>query len=400
MIVLTIALGILAAVLLLPAISDVIALARAGSGGRLTRGSAQGIDQSVPRLLVLVPAHDEELLIGPCLRSLAQLRYPKDQLTIAVVADNCRDGTADIARSSGVLCLERRDTERQGKPWAIAWALKRLPVREHDALVIVDADSIVDPDFAAGIAAHAPLADKALQPYNDVDNRAENALTRMASVFSAVRFRFMNPLKDRALVNVPLANGMCVGTSVLATHGWQAFSICENWEMYAILTTLGIRIEGAPEAHLCSQEASSLRQSYSQRRRWTAGRLDVLAGHARVLLASRHVGLHQKLDAVAELTAPGPAVHLGIAVVMSALAIPLGVPGVAWVIGALALSVARPIAFTLAALRVDPEPLAAARAFAYLPVYMAWRLVVQMTAVLPSGATRWTRTARHLRAEG
>jgi len=387
----TIALTVIAAVLLLPTVSDLVALARTL---RRTGTKQPGATSALPRLLFLVPAHDEELMIESCLRSLSNLRYPRDHASVVVVADNCTDRTAELASASGAVCLEREDPQRRGKPWAIAWALDRLPMRSHDAMVIVDADSRVDPDFAARLAAAAPLSDKAVQPYNDVSNRTDSALTRMAAVLSAARFRYMNALKQRVGLNVPLANGLCIGTQVLTTHGWRAFSICEDWEMYVILTLKGVPIESVPAARIFSQEAGSLRQSSSQRRRWTAGRLAVVMRYGLSLMRSARTGLHQKLDILAELTAPGPAVHLGTVVVLSALALLLQVPAAPWIALALGLSIVRPVIYTLAALRVDMEPSRAAMAFAFLPLYTLWRLGNQLTTVVTSGRIPWVRTAR------
>src|SRR5205809_2806425 len=108
-----------------------------------------------------------------------------DRVHIVVIADNCRDRTAEIARAAGVQCLERDAPQDPGKPRAIAWALGQLPVRSHDAVVIVDADTEVDADFIAYLAtASPPLATKVLQPYNGVSNARQNALTRMAAVLS------------------------------------------------------------------------------------------------------------------------------------------------------------------------------------------------------------------------
>lgn len=392
MLALTISLIVITAVLLLPTVSDVLSLAR---GTRDDGSRKAGTTSAVPALLFLVPAHDEELLIESCLQALSQLEYPADRMKVVVVADNCTDRTAELAAASGVLCLERRDAQRRGKPWAIAWAVDRLPICSFDALVIIDADSTVDREFAGGLAKAAPLLDKAVQAYNDVSNRTDNALTRMAAVLSAVRFRFMNRLKQRAGLNVPLGNGLCIGSSVLAAHGWRAFSICEDWEMYAILTERGVRIDAAPDARVYSTEASSLRQSSTQRRRWTAGRISVLTAYGGALLRSRGISFPQKLDALAELTAPGPAVHLGMALLLGALALVLQPPGAPWIALALGLTIARPVVYTLGALRADPEPARAAAAFAFLPIYTIWRLGVQLVAVVTSGRTPWIRTRRH-----
>lgn len=389
--VLTTAIGLIAAILLLPTVSDILSLARRARGfvGHPKPPAA------LPRFVFLVPAHNEELLIGGCLQSLLALRYSGAHREIVVIADNCTDSTAVIARASGVRCLERRDPVRAGKPYAIAWAISMLELSEYDAVVIVDADSLIDPDFATGLAASAPIREKAIQCYNDVSNRSENALTRMAAVFSAMRCRYINEFKTRAGLNCPLGNGLCIGTSVLQRLGWTAFSISEDTELYAILTQNGIRIESAAAARIYSQEARSLRQSGSQRKRWTAGNLGVLARHGGPLLRSAHIGFRQKLDSFAELTAPAPAVHLGLVLLAGMLTTVTRAPGALLLVAALFASLVRPAIFASVALRSDPDPKAAIRAFAFFPLYMLWRLGVQVTALAAIGTQTWVRTERH-----
>ena len=127
------------------------------------------------------------------------------------------------------------------------------------------------------MARAAPLNHKVLQAYFDVANPQDSSLTRMAAVLAAANFRFAYPLKRRVGVNAPLlGNGMCIGAGVLATHGWKAFTIAEDWELYALYTAQGISIESVEGARLFAQEACSLRQSSTQRQRWTAGKLTVL----------------------------------------------------------------------------------------------------------------------------
>jgi cellulose synthase/poly-beta-1,6-N-acetylglucosamine synthase-like glycosyltransferase len=391
MIALTAAIGLTAAVLLLPIASDLVSLTRRARPLERKPDASAGL----PRFAFLVPAHNEELLIGGCLQSLLALRYARARREIVVIADNCTDNTAAIARAHEVRCLERQDPTRAGKPYAIAWAIGMLDLSEYDAVVVVDADSLIDPDFATALAALAPIREKAIQCYNDVSNRSESALTRMAAVFSAMRCRYINEFKSRAGLNCPLGNGLCIGAAVLQRLGWNAFSISEDTELYAILTLNGVRIESAAAARIYSQEARSLRQSGSQRRRWTAGNLGVLFRHVRPLLGSADIGFEQKLDSLAELTAPAPAVHLGLVLIAVTLTMVTGAPGAPILVSALLASLARPIIFASIALRSDPDPKAAARAFAFFPLYMLWRLGVQVMALAAIGTQTWVRTERH-----
>lgn len=385
---------LLGCILLLPTLSDLVSLATV----LLAHPRSRARSPELPRLLVLVPAHDEEMLLGACIDSLSMMHYPVDRRSIVVIADNCSDRTADVARQGGALCLEREDRAAPGKPRALAWALGQVPLAEYDAVVIVDADTIVNRNFARGLAESAPLGEKAVQGFYDVHNRDEAALTRLASVLGTAMHLFAYPLKQRAGLNTPLVgNGMCIGSRILQRHGWTAFSICEDWELYAQLTAQGIRTEPAPGAVVYAQETHTLKESLSQRQRWTAGKLTVLARWAPRILGSRHVGVRQALDAIGELTALGPVLQLGAVVVLAAASILLGLPWVAPVL--IAASLVRPLVYSVIALCVHPDPVATLAAFAYLPVYAVWRLRAAMGSVVLLRGKAWIRTQRH-RHEG
>jgi cellulose synthase/poly-beta-1,6-N-acetylglucosamine synthase-like glycosyltransferase len=389
----SIALGLLAAVLLLPTVSDLLSLLRI-----LVRGTRRipAIAAKRPRFLFLVPAHNEELLLASCLESLHRLHYPRELVDVVVIADNCSDRTADIARAAGASCWERSAPDKPGKPRAISWALSQVPVTDYDAVVIVDADSEVDRDFAARLAMSAPLAHKALQPYNGVGNRSANALSRMAAVLSAANHGLAYVLKTRAGLNVPLSVGLCLGSGVLAAHGWTASSICEDWELYALLTEWGVRIEGVPSARIYAQETTTLRASASQRRRWMAGKLTVFFSHAWPLLRSRHASAAQKLDSLAELSSTGPVLHLCVVLLAAAVARYLDPPLSGWLVAAFLATLLRPLVYTCAALRRDPEPAQAILAFAFLPLYAVWRVGVAVTALAMLGDQPWIRTQRDI----
>lgn len=382
------AIGVL---LLLPTVSELWSFLRLWSW----RTPQRSAPTELPRLVYLVLAHDEELLIAGTVRSLLAQDYPAPRRTVIVVADNCSDATARIAREAGAEVWEREDLVARGKPFAIAWALARIPLAEYDGLVIVDADCEVTADFARQLVRRGPLRGKVLQPVIAVRNPEETALTRMAAVHGMVTHGLAYRIKERAGLNVPLGVGMCLGTDVLRAEPWRAFSVAEDWELYCILTVRGVRIEPVQEARISAQEAKSLAQSGPQRHRWLAGKVGVLVQYFGAILRSPHLGLAQKLDAVAELTFPGPAVHLGIAGLLAAIAALAGPPlGRVAAVVVLA-SLVRPVLYTLLAIARDPSPGKAMAAFAYLPIYTAWRIGPALRSIVASRLTRWVRTERH-----
>jgi 1,2-diacylglycerol 3-beta-glucosyltransferase len=380
--------------LLLPTLADLWSLLAPAARRRHTSHGVQG-RESPPRILFLVPAHNESLLIAECVRSLLSQHYPREAFAVIVIADNCADDTAARADAAGALCLVRTNLAAPGKPRAIAWALTQVALDAYDAVAVIDADTVVDPEFAARMADAAPLADKCVQGFNGVANPSDSPITRMATVFADAKCRFAYGIKDRAGLNLPVRLGGCVGTGVLQRYGWDAFSIGEDWELYALLTLRGVRIEGAPEARVYAQEARSLRQGASQRQRWAAGKLTVLARLFGDIVSSRTVSVHQKLDLLSELSAPGPVVHAGIAAAGAMLALGASVPSGRAVTALFAAGVIRHVAFTLAALRIQPDPARAAGAFLFLPLYLLWRLPTEFLALRMLGDKPWVRTERH-----
>lgn len=386
------ALGI---VLLLPTFSELLSVLRVASWRRPQRREPA----TLPRLVYLVLAHDEELLIAGTVRSLLAQDYPSSRREVIVVADNCSDATAKIAREAGAEVWERHNLTERGKPFAIAWALGRIDLATYDGLVIVDADCEVSTDFGRQLAKRGELRGKVLQPVIAVRNPNESALTRMAAVHGTVTHGLAYRIKERAALNVPLGVGMCLGTDVLRAEPWQAFSVAEDWELYCILTVRGVRIEPVQEARISAQEAKSLAQSGPQRHRWLAGKVGVLLQYLAPILRSSRIGFAQRLDAVAELTFPGPAVHLGIATILAASAWLTGTTFGRIAAFVVLASLLRPVAYTLLAILKDPSPGRAFASFAYLPLYTAWRIGPALRSIVASRLTRWVRTERHATPE-
>lgn len=382
-----------AVILVLPTVSDLLALAAVAIRPVAPPRGGQGED---PTFLFLVPAHNESLLIQDCVRSLTALDHPPDRMRVVVIADNCTDDTAALARQAGAHVLERHDLERRGKPWALAWAMEQEELGRWDAVVIVDADTLVDPGFARAMAAHRPLRSRAIQGSHESRNTEDNALTRMGAVLATAFYRFMYPLRSRSGLSVPLTgNGMCIGTDILRSRGWRAFSIAEDTELYVDLTRGGYRVEVEPDAVVRSQAAKRLSQGTTQRTRWRAGRLAVLRRLGPSIAAARDLGFRQKLDILGELLAPGPIVTLGVAGILAIATLLLRPPGWSGILVLLLLPIVRMAIYTLLAIRRQPDPWKALLAFAYLPVYLPWRLGVEVLAFLTDGDRAWIRTERH-----
>jgi cellulose synthase/poly-beta-1,6-N-acetylglucosamine synthase-like glycosyltransferase len=128
---------------------------------------------------VIVPAHNEEIYVSRLLRTLADQEYPRASYRVTVVADNCTDRTVEQCRAFDVDILERTDRERTGKGYAIRWALDRLQVDRWEAIVIVDADSLVCPAFLRSLNSKMAAGYSVIQTFNGVANPNQSWFTRL-----------------------------------------------------------------------------------------------------------------------------------------------------------------------------------------------------------------------------
>ena len=114
------------------------------------------------RFRFIVPAHNESAGIAETVRSLLEVDYPSQLFDVLVVADNCVDDTAQRARDAGAQVLERQDTTLRGKGYALHHAFERLP-QDVDAVVVIDADTLVSPNILRAFSARLEAGAQAVQ---------------------------------------------------------------------------------------------------------------------------------------------------------------------------------------------------------------------------------------------
>ncbi len=228
------------------------------------------------RFAILVPAHNEELLIGNLCESLMQVDYPKNNFKIFIIADNCSDQTADICRQYPLLVLERYDPEQGGKGQALAWGLRQVDLDQFDAVFMVDADNVVDPSILCELSRMLNQGQQAIQCYNAVGNRDDSWFTQLLYVTRTIGNLLYHEAKFRlGLSSYLMGNGLCFRSELLQSRGWTAFSAGEDWEYYAQLVEKNIMIGFAAKAKVFHQESRSLNQATSQRLRWSSGRFSI-----------------------------------------------------------------------------------------------------------------------------
>src|SRR4051812_17899822 len=233
--------------------------------------SSPPVDGDPHRLLVLIAARNEEALIGSAVAALVRQRRPGD--LVVVVADRCTDRTASTARAAGAEVLERSPDARPGKAASINDGLAWAREREWDALVTIDADSIVDEGFIVEV-------DRLLQAGARVAQAREESLVGpgvMAQI--TVLARSMQGVSlPRGRERLGLAArlkgpGMIVRREVIDEHPFPTTGISEDTRYGCELTIAGIVARHADAARVRSAATRRLGPASGQRVRWEAGRL-------------------------------------------------------------------------------------------------------------------------------
>lgn len=226
------------------------------------------------RFAVLVPAHNEEQVIGSLLDSLAGQNYPKNCYRVYASCDNCTDKTADAARAHGAIALERTDKEHNGKTWNVRWALTKLPMDDIDALAMFDADNLADKNFLMYMNDYMELHPEAeaIQGVLDVKNPDDNWLTRSYALAYWFTNRFWQLARGLWGLSCTLGGtGLVIRAATLERIGWNLESLTEDLEMSTRLILSGSRVHWNDAAVIFDEKPQSMKVSVRQRTRWMQG---------------------------------------------------------------------------------------------------------------------------------
>ncbi len=352
------------------------------------------------RFAIVVPAHDESESIDATLDSLAALDYPVDQRQVVVVADNCTDDTAEVARKHDVTVLERFDDENRGKGFALNFAFTQLLADpDVDAFVVIDADTDVDTDLLARAAFHIEQGASAIQVDYRVRNPETSWRTRLLDVAFTAKHLIRGRGRDALGCSIGLhGNGMIFTRELLTTIPYSATSVVEDIEYGMMLVDAGRIVAWCDGTHVGGDMPGDAETAVSQRVRWELGHAQMRERYGwKMLMPAVGKGDHVRADAAIDVLTPplGTVVAgLGGATIVGGLArrwlgtAPLRVIALGWL--ALGVHVAMSIARSPSSWRALP-------AIARVPWYLAWKVGVRTSSVWQTQARDgavWTRTER------
>ena len=231
------------------------------------------------RFLVLIPAHNEERVIGDIIRNLESMDYPRELYDYYVIADNCTDRTAEVAREAGANVIETRKEGPDaptGKPIALRKALISLGdyQNRYDLMMVFDADNLMDTNMFREV--NSQYLDKGkpdfIQCYLGAKNK-EGVVAWFYYTGYTLTNRFFDLAKHRLGLNCPIGGtGFAMSTAYLYKRGgWTTMSLTEDFEIQVEATLEVRRILWNHNTRVYDEKPTKLRAAIRQRMRWGQG---------------------------------------------------------------------------------------------------------------------------------
>ena len=265
-------LGVALLLLTLPLVMELAVLTLASCLPKHNRrGSAVAACPPI-RLAVIIPAHNEEALIGSCVESL-WVSAAGSKTRIIAVAHNCSDRTADRAAKAGAEVVTFNNPQAQGKGSALARGFEYAASQGLDATLVVDADSTVSSNLVGLVSEALASGAEAVQCRYEMDSSSKRPATRL----TALAFRGFNVIRPIGRNRLGLSagilgNGFAIRQAVLTQNPYNSLSVVEDLEYHIRLVLSGKKVQFLNEAKVWSGLPPSKEGEATQRSRWEGGR--------------------------------------------------------------------------------------------------------------------------------
>lgn len=324
-----------AAALSVPVLVLAVEVAAAvGFGATVSRGSpSEGMR---PRLAVLVPAHNEGRGILPTVADIRAQLQPGDQLL--VIADNCSDDTARVAREAGAEVIERHDLEQRGKGYALACGVRHLERDSPEVVIVIDADCRLGEGALATLAVCCSANDRPAQAQNLM--KAPPDAQRVDYKFAEFAWLIRNHVRPLGLAAMGLpcnvrGTGMALPWQAVCSVDLGSSKLVQDAKLGIDLAKQGHGAVYCPLARIESLFPQSTGGTLAQRQRWELGSLQIIRKEALRLFFAALLRRDLGLLALALDTLVPPVAFLG-----GMLLLGLAVSGGAALLGASAAAAA------------------------------------------------------------
>lgn len=223
---------------------------------------------------IIVSARNESRVIGYLLDSINAQNYDKDKIKIYVVADNCTDDTAQVARDRGAIVYERFNTQLVGKGYALDYLFKKIMhTDDSDAYIVFDADNIVDRNFIYEMNKVYDEGYKVITSYRNSKNYDSTWVSAGYSLWFIRESRYLNHARYKLHTSCAISGtGFLIDKSlILENNGWKYHLLTEDIELTVDYVCNGNKVGFSNKSVLYDEQPLKFSQSWTQRMRWSKG---------------------------------------------------------------------------------------------------------------------------------
>lgn len=242
---------------------------------------------------IVVSARNESKVIGNLIDSIWDNDYSKELLTVFVIADNCDDETAQIARDKGCVVFERFDESKKGKGYALNFLFTQLHNDDKykdlvpEAYIVLDADNVIRPDFISEMNKTYDCGYDMVTSYRNSKNFGKNWITSGYAYWFLHEARHLN--NSRMMLRTSCAisgTGFLISKDVVRRFGdWNFFTLTEDIQCSTAYALEGGKVGYCGTAELYDEQPETFKQSLRQRERWAKGFYQVFGKYGGKLLA-------------------------------------------------------------------------------------------------------------------
>ncbi|MEG1196848.1 MAG: glycosyltransferase family 2 protein [Raoultibacter sp.] len=243
----------------------------------LTRKPKQLVAKTNHRFAAVISARNENAVIGDLIHSIKVQNYPQELIDVFVVADNCTDNTAEVAREAGAIVFPRFNKKEVGKGYALDYCFSCI--REHysdagyEAYFVFDADNVLDVNYFREMNATYDNGAKASTSYRNSKNYDSNWISAGYAVWFLREAKYLNQARLTLKTSCAVSGtGFFVSAELIErAGGWKWHLLTEDIEFSANTILQGERIAYCPTAILYDEQPITFKDSWNQRFRWAKG---------------------------------------------------------------------------------------------------------------------------------